>query len=371
MGAKSGRRLDECAALARELEIVVVIGAARRDGEQTFNSAIVIDSDGSVAGTADKHFLWHFDRQWFAPGERIEPIRTSAGTLGVLVCADGRIPLIAKTLVDQGAELLVMPTAWVTSGRDPSFLENVQADLLARMRARENAVPFVAANKCGVELDCVAYCGKSQIVDADGVVLAMASQDSEETLYASIAVGPPRTSRRELPSLSPVNRDGRVRKPVRIAISREELQTERYMEERLRILEAELLIMPQSTYPAAGNDDAPVLFVGDDTMYDPAGLVAARLGGADLAVWTTQADESSQAAFARTRAIELRMYVITIDAANRAFAVDPDGAVICGTFGDYAMASFTYDPAKADQTLVAPGTDVRAGLQRASAHAHS
>ena len=58
-----------------------------------------------------------------------------------------------------------MPTAWVTSGRDPGALENVQADLLARVRAYENGVPFVAANKCGVELGIALYCGKSQIVD--------------------------------------------------------------------------------------------------------------------------------------------------------------------------------------------------------------
>ncbi len=187
--------LGECRALARDHEAVVVVGCARREGERVFNSAVIIDVDGCVAGVADKHFLWHFDRQWFTPGERLQPVKTAIGTIGALVCADGRIPTIARALVDRGAELLVMPTAWVTSGRDPHNLENVQADLLARVRARENDVPFVAANKCGVELGCVAYCGKSQIVHADGTVAAIASQDREETISAGIELRTPRPQR--------------------------------------------------------------------------------------------------------------------------------------------------------------------------------
>lgn len=144
-------------AVARENHIVLVIGAARKIGSCLYNSAIVINADGTLAGSTDKQFLWHFDRQWFVPGERLEPVQTSLGKLGVLVCADGRIPTIAATLVDRGAAVLVMPTAWVSSGRDPEQLENAQADLLARVRARENHVPFVAANKAGVEAGCVLY----------------------------------------------------------------------------------------------------------------------------------------------------------------------------------------------------------------------
>jgi hypothetical protein len=64
------------------------------------------------------------------------------------------------------------------------------------------------------------------------------------------------------------------------------------------------------------------------------------------------------------------MYLIVLDAAHhRAYAVDPDGTLLCGTFGDYEIASFAYDRAKTRQTAVAPGTDVLEGLQRAHAHA--
>ncbi|MDP9025581.1 MAG: carbon-nitrogen hydrolase family protein, partial [Candidatus Eremiobacteraeota bacterium] len=149
--------LEALQRIARDRACTIVAGIALRKNGTLFNSAVAIDPDGSIAGTADKAFLWHFDRKWFSPASELAPVRTRAGTLGLLICADGRMPGIARELVDRGAELLAMPTAWVTSGRDASALENVQADLLGRVRAFENNVSFVAANKCGVERGMVAY----------------------------------------------------------------------------------------------------------------------------------------------------------------------------------------------------------------------
>ena len=104
--------------IVRNIHAVLVCGVARMEDNRVYNSAIVIEKDGTIAGHADKIFLWHFDRRWFTSGERIRPIATSVGKLGVLICADGRMPMIASELVDAGAEMLVMPTAWVTSERD-------------------------------------------------------------------------------------------------------------------------------------------------------------------------------------------------------------------------------------------------------------
>ena len=361
-GREIARAMERCRGLAAELRMAIVVGAARRDGDRTFNSAIVVDADGSIAGAADKHFLWHFDRQWFAPGERLEPVRTSIGTIGALVCADGRIPAIARALVDRGAELLVMPTAWVTSGRDPENLENVQADLLARVRARENGVPFIAANKCGVELGCVAYCGKSQIVSADGTLAAIAPQHADAVIAATIEISGAPAPRTPL-ALLETQIAPQAAGPMRIALCAQEADTA-WAGDRLRILEAQLLVAAgPRTIPQTGF--APLL-LNDDRLFDPGFLAAQRLAGWTFAVWQTQSDPQWQVTFARARALELKMYLAVIDTARRrAFAVDPDGAVICGTYNGYEIASFTYDPARTEQTLVAPGTDVRAGLERA------
>lgn len=357
--AEIAEALTECGRLARDLGIVLVVGAARVHEGRVYNSAIVYDTGGERAGSADKHFLWHFDRQWFAPAEKIAPVQTSLGRLGVLICADGRIPTIARTLVDRGAEILVMPTAWVTSGRDPQSLENIQADLLARIRARENGVPFVAANKCGVERECVAYCGKSQIVLADGTLAGIASQNDPDTVSAEIEIGgaqPRRTSDIRMPAGA--SRDDRT---LRLAISTDESFAGDA--ELAEILEASAILTPATAAERTA-------CVSDNVVFDPGGLAAYRLAGVDLAAWTTQVSDEWQIAFARARAVELRIYVVVFDVkAARAYAVDPDGQIVCGTFDDYKVASFTFDPARTRQTLVAPGTDVLAGLERAHAHA--
>jgi hypothetical protein len=71
--------------------------------------------------------------------------------------------------------------------------------------------------------------------------------------------------------------------------------------------------------------------------------------------------------FARTRASELRAYVVIFGDDERSFAVDPDGAIVAGTFGTYRIASFVHDTARSGATEVAPSTDVLAGARNAEA----
>jgi len=352
--------------IARTTSTVIVAGAAARADGTVRNSAIVVDSDGSIAGRADKLFLWHFDRRWFARGQRLAPIRTSVGTLGILICADGRIPTIASTLVDRGAVALVMPTAWVTSGRNPTALDNVQADLLARVRAYENRVPFIAANKCGSELGMVAYCGKSQIVDAHGEIVAIAGERRAETLRARIDLPehpqPHRAPLRRLPANT--RRDG---EPLRIAISFAPLPPD--IDERLEVLDARYAVAPDDEPRLSTLAQGIGAFVaGDEVVLDPAGLVPLRQAGVALVAWASDLEPTWVERFARARALELRLYVIAFDRrAKRAFAVDPDGSVIAGTFGGFAIASFSFDRRKTTETSVAPGSDVARALERVEA----
>lgn len=353
--------VERLRAIAVRRGVVVVAGVALRDGSCLYNAGLVIDKDGSLAGRADKIFLWHFDHRWFAPGKRIAPVATSLGQLGVLVCADGRMPEISRALVDRGAELLVMPTAWVSSGRDPHALENPIADLLGAVRAFENGVPFVAANKCGVECEMVLYCGKSQIVDDRGTMLALASEGNEETLFASVEIGDPHPHR--APAPQPAQRRAPDSGTLRLTVSAEPLPSD--ADRRLEILESEYAVAPGAPERLARLDaKAPVATVGDEIMLDPGGLCAYRRAGYRLAVWTTRATAWTTT-LARARAGEARMYVVVIDLSTpRAFVVDPDYAVVCGTFGEYRFASCGIDLAKTAQTTVVPGTDVAEGLER-------
>jgi predicted amidohydrolase len=354
--------LTRLAGIAGQYRCAIVVGAAVRSGDALRNAAVIIDIDGRIAGRADKLFLWHFDRRWFAPGDTIEPVTTAIGRIGVMICADGRIPTIARTLTGRGAEMLVMPTAWVTSGRNPQQLENVQADLLARVRARENHVPFVAANKCGVELGCVAYCGKSQIVDAFGNVVAISDQHEPEVLRATVELGhaPPRT---RVPA--PAVRETSSATPVRVAFAIDEHGLD--IARAMRFLGAGVAVTSQR---GVSEIDAviPTVAVTDDDVHDPGVLAAYRRAGYRAFVWTSHDDSGWTESFARARALELRIYGVVFDAAaGRAFAVDPDGAIVAGTLDDFRLAMFSLDPRRTAETTVAPETDVLEGLERAGA----
>jgi predicted amidohydrolase len=354
--------LERLRELSRRTRTVVVAGVAMRAGSSLVNAAVVIDRDGSIAGRAEKLFLWHFDRRWFEQGEHLAPIPTTLGRLGVLICADGRIPTIARTLVDRGAEMLVMPTAWVTSGRNPGVLENVQADLLGRVRAFENGVPFVAANKCGAELGMVAYCGKSQIVDASGTPIAIASEDSPETLKGVIETGGGRPHRTKPAQPSP--RATTIERPLRIGFSIEPLPED--IDRRLDLLDDAYALAPDHPDRVSALDRVlPTAVVTDDDVLDPAGLVGYRRAGYRLFAWTTEFDPVWTERIARSRALELRLFAVVFDRrSNRAYAVDPDGAIVAGTFNGFRLASFLLDPRRTMETTVAPGTDIADGLER-------
>ena len=362
---------DALAACARHHAATIVYGTARPAGETMLNAAVVIGPGGQELGYAAKRFLWHFDRRWFAAGAELQPIETPLGRLGVLVCADGRIPTIAETLVDRGAELLVMPTAWVTSGRDPLALENVQADLMINVRARENGVPFVAANKAGVALASVAYCGTSALVDAGGAFVARAGERDAEIVFGELELGGGRATRSAFPArpaplaATAVARIAFTPSSDALEIARlEPLAAQADANVLLAAGQASCATACEREFEIGGVRAAAIRW---ETLRSPRGLVAARLGGIDLFVCSTDEEADWQVPFVRTRAAELRAYVVLFASGGRAFAVDPDGTVVAGTFEGYRMAAFVYDRARTAATLVAPGTDVLAGLREAEA----
>ena len=355
------QQLEDAAAdvirIAAASGATIVFGGARAVEDGIANAAYVVTGDG-VAGFADKCFLWHFDRRWFRAGEALAPVDTPLGRLGVFICADGRIPTIAQTLVAKGAEILVMPTAWVTSGRDPHALENIQADVMIPVRARENGVPLVAANKVGVEARSVAYCGKSQLLAADGTIVAIASQSDETILRGTLAVGPPAPRPDAIPLLRRLSGDP-LPALMRIAIA---ARVDSGLHERAATADADAVIDPHER-PAS----ADVALADDEAILDPRALVGPRLDGVRVFIWNATIDGGWIERFARTRAAELRAYLVVLDTVRRrAFAVDPDGSVVCGTFDGFELAAFTFERARTDAWRVAPGTDVREGLVRAA-----
>jgi predicted amidohydrolase len=172
---------------AAEHGVHLVVGLALEGADGRLgNAAALFGPDGSLIGRYDKSFLWQFDRRWFEGGRRYPVFDTAVGRLGLLVCADGRLPEIARCLALAGAQIIVDVTAWVSWGRQPDELTNPQREYMMSVRALENGVWVVAADKVGVEAGSIAYCGRSCVIDPQGGVRASASADREEVLLYEI-----------------------------------------------------------------------------------------------------------------------------------------------------------------------------------------
>jgi predicted amidohydrolase len=172
---------------ARAAGVVAVVGFAERVGDRTYNSAAVIDSDGSPAGVVRKAHLFAGERKVFAPGDAIAPVPTSIGVLGVLICFDLEIPEVARTLALAGAELLVACSA------NMEGYERYQ-EVYTRSRAMENGLPLVLSNWVGPG-PRFTFLGQSTVVSAQGDVLvdaglAVGSVDAEVALAHITAIDP-------------------------------------------------------------------------------------------------------------------------------------------------------------------------------------
>src|SRR5262245_1725765 len=167
------------AALARRHGIYIASGITEWDPQRQrlFNTGIMLDRKGEVAVHYHKQFLATHDQNWFAFGERGCPVvDTDLGRIGLLICFDGRIPEIARSLALQGAEVLVDMA---------NFFAMDQAEMWGPARAYENGVWLVAATKAGYERS-IYYPGDSMVVDPKGRVVAKMPYDRNGVIVAAV-----------------------------------------------------------------------------------------------------------------------------------------------------------------------------------------
>jgi predicted amidohydrolase len=97
-----------------------------------------------------------------------------------MICYDLRFPELSRSLVLQGAEVLVLCSAW-------PFPRLSHWETLIRARAIENQVYFIAANRTGTDDGAISFCGASRIVDPYGVIVTSAAEDREEMISGEIS----------------------------------------------------------------------------------------------------------------------------------------------------------------------------------------
>lgn len=187
--------------LAKELGIVIVASLFEKRATGLYhNTAVVLEKDGSIAGKYRKMHIpddpGFYEKFYFTPGDLgFEPIQTSVGKLGVLVCWDQWFPEAARLMAMAGAEILIYPTAIGWDPRDDKDEQTRQKDawvISQRAHAVANGVPVISCNRVGLERDPsgqsdgIQFWGNSFIAGPQGEILAEADNQSEQILMVEL-----------------------------------------------------------------------------------------------------------------------------------------------------------------------------------------
>ena len=190
-----GRSTNEFGLLAKELGVVIVLSLFERRAPGLYhNTAVVLEKDGSIAGKYRKMHIpddpAYYEKFYFTPGDLgFNPIETSVGKLGVLVCWDQWYPEAARLMALAGAEILIYPTAIGWESTDPEDEKNRQLNawvISQRGHAVANGLYVVAVNRVGHEADPsgqtngIQFWGNSFVAGPQGEVIFQASDEDEE-----------------------------------------------------------------------------------------------------------------------------------------------------------------------------------------------
>ena len=207
--------------IAAENGIVLVTSLFEKRAPGLYhNTAVVFDTDGSIAGKYRKMHIpddpAYYEKFYFTPGDTgFKPIQTSLGKLGVLVCWDQWYPEAARLMALNGAEMLIYPTAigWESTDTNEEKSRQLNAWIISqRAHAVANGLPVISVNRVGHEPDPsgqtngIQFWGNSFAAGPQGEVLLQAGNEKPENTVVEINLSRSENVRRWWPFL----RDRRV-----------------------------------------------------------------------------------------------------------------------------------------------------------------
>ncbi|MEZ4893375.1 MAG: carbon-nitrogen hydrolase [Saprospiraceae bacterium] len=216
-----GADTDVFAAAAREHGVVLVSSLFEKRAPGLYhNTAVIFEKDGSIAGKYRKMHIpddpAYYEKFYFTPGDLgFEPVQTSVGKLGVLVCWDQWYPEAARLMALAGAEMLIYPTAIGWESSDPEDEKQRQYEAwftIQRAHAVANGLPVISVNRVGMEPDWtgvtggIQFWGQSFVAGPQGEILHRSSIDGEENTVVTIDKGRTEDVRR----IWPFFRDRRI-----------------------------------------------------------------------------------------------------------------------------------------------------------------
>lgn len=198
-----GEATEFYAKIAKELQIVLVTSLFEKRAPGLYhNTAVVFETNGSIAGKYRKMHIpddpAYYEKFYFTPGDLgFNPIETSLGKLGVLVCWDQWYPEAARLMAMNGADILIYPTAigWESSdSTEEKQRQCIAWQIAQRAHAVSNGLPVVSVNRVGVEADPsgatngIQFWGTSFVAGPQGEILAQTSSENEETIVVSVSL---------------------------------------------------------------------------------------------------------------------------------------------------------------------------------------
>lgn len=216
-----GKSTDHFSAVAKRLGVVIVISLFEKRATGLYhNTAVVLDKDGSIAGKYRKMHIpddpAYYEKFYFTPGDLgFQPIQTSLGKLGLMVCWDQWYPEGARLMALAGADMLIYPTAigWESTDTDDEKARQRGAWMtVQRGHAVANGLPVVTVNRVGYEADPsgvtggIEFWGSSFVAGPQGELLYEAPTDKEDCVIIDIDMERSENVRRIWPFL----RDRRI-----------------------------------------------------------------------------------------------------------------------------------------------------------------
>ncbi|NLI36342.1 MAG: carbon-nitrogen hydrolase [Bacteroidales bacterium] len=216
-----GNACDYYSKLAAECGIVLVTSLFEKRAPGLYhNTAVVFESNGDIAGKYRKMHIpddpAYYEKFYFTPGDiGFEPINTSIGRLGVMVCWDQWYPEAARIMALKGADILIYPTAigWDNHDTPEEQQRQTQAWItIQRSHAVANGIPVVSVNRVGWEgtypdsTEGIQFWGNSFIAGPQGELLVHAGNEENETIVTEVDLDRSEKVRRWWPFL----RDRRI-----------------------------------------------------------------------------------------------------------------------------------------------------------------
>lgn len=187
------------AEVCKELGIVMPISVFEKDENVFYNSVAMIDADGTILDVYRKTHIpddhYYQEKFYFTPGNTgFKVFETRFGNVGVGICWDQWFPETARCLAIKGADIILYPTA---IGSEPILDVDSSGHWMRTMQGHSaaNIIPVAAANRIGKEdvtpseenggqTSSLTFYGCSFLTDPLGDVVAKASRDKEEIIYA-------------------------------------------------------------------------------------------------------------------------------------------------------------------------------------------